>query len=176
MKILLGNARQPAILVLLLILTLGLLAVSSLACGADDPSGNDGGGQVDGEETIIDEGDLDEFPAGSPQRALLEFWREIQYKNYPSAYERLTKEFQEDYAKDIANFEKYVSADYLHWLATPDLSEEGEKSGDDKEQTMFFEYKAPDRPVERDSVTMEQEDGEWKLAYYFYLINRLRGG
>ena len=116
--------------------------------------------------------DVERRPEGSSERALFELWYAIQYRDMLAAYDLLTEDFKREFSPSLKRFGTYVMADHPRWLARPDVLFKRRERG---REIVTIRYRRPEpgRPEERFSMTFAREDGLWKLAYDFYLANRL---
>lgn len=116
--------------------------------------------------------DVRRYERGDPRRAVLDFWFAIQYRDLLSAYESLTAEFQREFSPSLRRFGTYVMADHARWLTKPSMLFVQENGG---RAIVAIKYALNGGGSERSSLALEREDGRWKIAYDFYLSNRLLG-
>lgn len=115
---------------------------------------------------------LEKLPSDSPERAILTFWQAVQYKNLLVAYDGLAKDFQTEFAGTLPRFSKYISADFQHWLTQPRFISTKTTGST---ALVVISYRPPGGVEDRSTVTLVRESGKWRIAYNFYLANRLRG-
>jgi hypothetical protein len=131
------------------------------------------GSDEDAPPRYISEKEIDELPEDSPARSILMFWQAAQYKNMLVAYDLLSRDFQDQFAGTLPRFSKFIAADIRHFLvAQPKIVSEQE---DGSNATVIISYRAPGGIEDRSAVSLVRERGEWRIAFLFYLANRLRG-
>ena len=116
--------------------------------------------------------DLRPYSSRSPERAALELWRSIQNRDILSAYESLTPNFRKEYGKSLTHFGTFVMADYQRWLTKPRIVSSSTQPG---RASIFMNYPVKGGVDQRFTFAMRREKGRWRLAYDFYLANRLNG-
>jgi hypothetical protein len=158
-----------------------LLGVALTGCSVDEPSPTEQSSTARSadvpqpapeprEQQFLTRADVEEYPRGSPERAVFEFWFRVQYRDLLSAYESLTPEFRREFAGSLRRFGTYVMADYPRWLTNPRLlfvRTEG------NEAMVALAYRNTAGAGERSSFSLRRTPAGWAVAYDFYLANRL---
>lgn len=116
--------------------------------------------------------DLRRYEPSDPRRIVLRFWFAVQYRDLLSAYESLTAEFRREFSPSLRRFGTYVMADHGRWLTTPSMLFVEENGG---RASVAVSYPLRGGGTERSAFSLERERGRWKIAYDFYLTNRLLG-
>jgi hypothetical protein len=130
------------------------------------------GAQPPPAQYISDE-ELAKLKADTPEHAVLAFWQAVQYKNLLLAYDGLASGFKREFAGSQPRFSKSVSADFQHWLTPPKFLFTRRNGST---AVVAFSYRPQGLPdADRSTVTLVRERGQWRIAYLFYLANRLRG-
>ncbi len=158
------------------LVTLAIVAVFSgfaiAGCGVSEPKEESSATAVDTPTPeYLSPEDIAEAPNDSPEKTLLEFWSAIQNQQMPNAFDKLAPEYK-DKAKNVDNFAKFIMADYAHWLINPEIISSN-VSGNDA--TVGITRETSDDLSERSSVVLRRINGDWRIAYNFYLSNRLAG-
>ena len=124
------------------------------------------------EPVFLEQDDLSAHEANTPERAVLDLWFAIQYRDMLTAYDLMAKEFREEFAQSLPHFSEFVMADYPRWRATPRIL--FSRATSDGRRMVAVAYRRPDtKSRERFAMTFVREGGAWKLAYDFYLAQRL---
>jgi hypothetical protein len=133
----------------------GVAAISAIAflggCSeedSDEPSG----------PRTISEKEIDEADRGSPERATLEWWREVQFQNAGGAAERYAAEAD----VDVEGLNRQVSVAQSSFAGVPevvDVTREGDLA------TVYLTIAPPssDAPPRNVSVNLVEVDGQWLL-------------
>jgi hypothetical protein len=120
----------------------------------------------------LQQDDLDRFSRDTPERALMELWFAVQYRDMLGAYALVTGEIKRE-APTLRRFSTFVMADYPRWLNAPKILFSRRHGAF---RVLTVEYQTPGNPQpQRFAMTFVREAGTWKLAYDFYLANRLQG-
>jgi hypothetical protein len=112
---------------------------------------------------------LNKQPAGSPARAALSFWQDVQFQDYPDALALLTSTFAAKYAGDLSHFSTYVSADQPRWLVRPSVLS-SDVNGSTSRVVLLYPFGGTMAPTVFD---LQRVHGSWLISYNFYLVNRL---
>jgi hypothetical protein len=106
---------------------------------------------------------------------VLDFWWDIQYQDLFRAYGALTPTFQQQYGKTVQHFANLVMADYGHWLGPEPQVIQDNIQGNSA--TVVMRYTPPGLPLMTPfTFSLVRQSGQWKIAYNFYLANRLSAG
>jgi hypothetical protein len=145
-------------------------AVAALVCAG---CGGFGGGQVNSRTTepaVLTKAQVERQPAGSPQRAVFEWWRAMQFKNPVEA----AGYFSASLHIKPPRVYKYIQAAESN-LASRPLFVDEQTTGDHAIVRLMLERvtKNPNGRVDRErkaqAFNMVREDGEWKLADNLYI-------
>jgi hypothetical protein len=122
----------------------------------------------------LTQAELAKHTATSPGRAVLNFWWYIQNQDFYRAHQALTREFQQQPKRDVQQFGTLVMDEYTHWLGNGPRVILEDISG--SSATVVMRYAPPGfgaPPPTPVSFSMVREEGQWKIAYNFYLATRL---
>jgi hypothetical protein len=123
----------------------------------------------------ITDKELASYKSTSPEHAILEFWQAVQNKNLLLAYDGLAKDFKKEFAGTLPRFSRFVSADFPHWLTPPKFLFTQIHGSTAEVAISYLPQGFAVSDTDRSTVTLVREGGKWKIAYLFYLANRLRG-
>jgi hypothetical protein len=121
----------------------------------------------------ITDAQLRKLHSDSPEHTFMEFWQAAQFKNLLIAYDLLGKDFRSQFAGSLPRFSQFVSADFQHWLVAQPKILSVNTSG--SSATAVISYRPPGGLEDRSMAAFVRERGKWRIAFYFYLANRLRG-
>ncbi|HEY8467821.1 MAG TPA: hypothetical protein VIL04_13575 [Solirubrobacterales bacterium] len=134
-------------------LALSLVAATLLGCDGDEERS----GTNEAQRTLSRD-DLRRYPPGSPERAALEWWRDLQFQNAGGAHER----YAEDAAPPLEDLARQVSIAASSFVGIPeivDVSKDGELA------TVYMQISPPgsSAPPRNLSVNLVEDDGEWLI-------------
>jgi hypothetical protein len=150
-----------------------VLIATSLAALACAGCGGFGGGQVNSRTTqpaVLTKQQVDRQPAGSPQRAVFEWWRALQFKNPVEA----AGYFSASLHLKPPRVYKYIQAAESNLANRPHLVD-AQTSGDHAIVRLMLERVSKnangrvDRERKAQAFNLVREDGSWKLAENLYL-------
>ena len=158
-------------------------SLSVAGCSADAPKPPQGAttttsssapakDQAPSSRYITDE-ELAKVDKNSPDHTILAFWQDAQYKNMLDAYNLLGKDFRDQFAGSLPRFSKFIAADFNYWLAAKPKIVSVDQHGNTA--NVIVSYRPPGGVEDRSTATLVREGGEWRIAFLFYLANRLRG-
>ncbi len=162
---------------------LAAIALGAAGCSVDPPKAPPrsataaaaaAGGKAPAAHYITSQ-ELAKLPADSPEHAILAFWQAVQYKNLLLAYDGLAANFKNQFAGSLPHFSKFVSADFPHWLTPPKFLFTQTHGSTAEVAISYLPQGFAVTDTDRSTVTLVREGGKWKIAYLFYLANRLRG-
>jgi hypothetical protein len=161
-----------------------LLATSMCGCGLSKPKPPTS--RSTAQETLstttnsgphyhyLTQAELAKHAATSPGRAVLNFWWYVQNQDFYRAHAALTREFQQQPKRDVQQFGSLVMDEYAHWLGNGPRVILEDISG--SSATVVMRYAPPgfgSPPSTPVSFSLVREEGQWKIAYNFYLATRL---
>jgi hypothetical protein len=139
-------------------LVLAALLSSILALGGCD-RGDDGGGVAEDDPRVVSSADLTPYPEGKPERVVLEWWRDVQFKNAPGALRRYHP------SVDIAveELSRQVNAAASQFVGVPTIAFI-DGSGD--VSTVYMELTPPgsDAPPRNLAMNLRLKGDEWRLS------------
>lgn len=130
-----------------------LIAAALLAgCGSDDDSDEPSGPRTISTDAIAQE------QKGTPERATLEWWREVQFQNAAGAAERYASGAKVD-AEDLNRQVAVAQSSFAGVPEVVDVTRDGDLA------TVYLTISPPgsDAPPRNLSVNLVEGDGEWLL-------------
>jgi len=118
----------------------------------------------------IEQEDVTATPDGSAREAFYKLWFAVQYRDMLTAYDLMSADFRRDFARSLPRFSEYVMADYRRWLSKPKVLFTTKTNNG---ESLAVSYRPPGGSEERFATTFTRESGRWKVAYDFYLAQRL---
>jgi hypothetical protein len=136
------------------------LALAIGGCGDDD---DDGPTATDAPRTVAAD-DIAEFAQGTPERAVLEWWRHVQFRNAEGAHD-LYSDDAEVTPEDLGRQITYAASSFVGVPEVVDVDKDGDLA------TVYMTLQAPEsdaapRPL---SANLREEGGEWLLRDDFLM-------
>jgi len=142
------------------VMALTVLAMFAIAsCGGDD----DGTTTTDAPRTVTSE-DLAAFPGDTPERAILEWWRHVQFRNADGAHALYSDEA--DVSRD--DLSRQITFAASSFVGVPEVVDVDKGGG---LATVYMVLQAPgsDVPPRPLSANLREERGEWLLRDDFLM-------
>jgi hypothetical protein len=133
-----------------------LTATALLGCGGGGDDQPESAAE-DAPRTLTRE-DIRAYPSGSPERATLEWWRDLQFQNAGGAHAR----YVEDAAPPLEDLNRQISIAASSFVGIPEIVDTSKEDG---LATVYLQISPPgsSAPPRTLSVNLAKEDGNWLI-------------
>jgi hypothetical protein len=138
-----------------------LLVVPAIAsCGGDD---DDDGTTAEAQRTVAAE-DVGAFSRGTPERAVLEWWRHVQFRNAEGAHAL----YSEEADVTLDELSRQITYAASSFVGVPEIVDVDKGGG---VATVYMTLQAPgsDAPPRPLSANLREEEGAWVLRDNFLM-------
>lgn len=125
-----------------------------LGCGGDD----DAEPPAQAQQRTLTREDIRAHPPDSPERATLEWWRDLQFQNAGGAHAR----YVEDAAPPLEDLNRQISIAASSFVGVPEIVDVTKSGG---LATVYLQISPPgsSAPPRTLSVNLAKEDGNWLI-------------